>query len=89
MRRIIHWGLPEDIELYMYLQETGRAGRDGLSSIAGLYNVKNTYLHVEDSMKDYVSNRNLLCRQQLLLRDSMALIAIAIRVQPCDMSVYV
>ena len=69
MRRIIHWGLPEDIELYMYLQETGRAGRDGLSSIAVLYNVKNTYLHVEDSMKDYVSNRDLLCRQHLLLRD--------------------
>jgi len=27
--RIMHWGLPSDVELEEYIQETGRAGRDG------------------------------------------------------------
>lgn len=33
--QVIHWGPPDDIE--MYVQETGRAGRDGLCSRALLY----------------------------------------------------
>ena len=35
IRRVIHWGPPDIIE--SYLQETGRAGRDGLSSKATLF----------------------------------------------------
>ena len=35
VRHVIYWGSPEDIESYM--QETGRAGRDGLSSAAELF----------------------------------------------------
>jgi len=31
-RRVIHWGLPSDIE--EYVQESGRAGRDGLNAQA-------------------------------------------------------
>ena len=34
VRHIIHWGSPSDIE--MYLQETGRGGRDGLPATATL-----------------------------------------------------
>ena len=37
VRRIIHWGPHEDIE--MYLQETGRAGRDGSQACAILYRI--------------------------------------------------
>ena len=32
IRQIIHWGVPADAE--MYVQESGRAGRDGLQSCA-------------------------------------------------------
>ena len=35
VRQIVHWGVPEDIETYV--QETGRAGCDGLLSCAVLF----------------------------------------------------
>ena len=35
IRRIVHWGMPTTLE--EYVQETGRAGRDGQASIAILY----------------------------------------------------
>ncbi len=35
VRQIVHWGAPADIEAY--LQETGRAGRDGLQACAVLF----------------------------------------------------
>ncbi len=35
VRRIIHWGPSTDVE--QYVQETGRAGRDGLPVVAILY----------------------------------------------------
>ena len=33
IRQIVHVGLPDDIHSYMYIQETGRAGRDGQASL--------------------------------------------------------
>ena len=35
VRQVIHWGPPDDIE--MYVQETGRAGCDGLPACAVMY----------------------------------------------------
>ena len=35
VRRIVHWGPTCDVE--SYIQETGRAGRDGLQATATLY----------------------------------------------------
>ena len=35
IRKIIHWGPPGDLE--MYLQQTGRGGRDGEQCVAVLY----------------------------------------------------
>ena len=67
VRRVIHWGASTDIEAYM--QETGRAGRDGLPAEAILYVVtdpSNRFL--DESMKGYCKNKEE-CRRKLLLRD--------------------
>ena len=64
VRKIIHWGAPDDIEFY--LQETGRAGRDGLPASAILYPSGDTLHNTDTFMKDYISNRDK-CRRKLLL----------------------
>ena len=61
--RIIHWGLPSNTE--EYVQETGRAGRDGSDAEAILYRGK-TGRHASESMKAYSGNTDY-CRRRLLL----------------------
>lgn len=67
VRRVIHWGPSADVELY--LQETGRAGRDMLPSEAILYHGGEGVVarNLADDMKEYCVNRHL-CRRQLLLK---------------------
>ena len=65
VRQIIHWGPSGDIE--QYLQETGRAGRDGLEAFAVLYDVKLPGVVVEESMKLYCANK-VTCRRKILLQ---------------------
>ena len=64
IRHVIHWGPSGDIE--QYIQETGRAGRDGCPAEAVLYNTSLRGMEVEESMKTYCKN-NSKCRQTLLL----------------------
>ena len=59
IRYVIHWGSSTDVE--MYLQETGRAGRDGKQLIAILYNISGQY-HV-DLMKQYIKSKTEILLQ--------------------------
>ena len=55
VRRVLHWGSSPDIELY--LQETGRAGRDRHRSKAILYSIPSAANRfVEEDMNEYCKN---------------------------------
>lgn len=58
-------GLPDDI--CSYIQETGRAGRDGQLSLVTLLKAP-TYYPVDNDIKEYVSNTST-CRQDILFND--------------------
>ena len=59
IRRVIHRGLPSNIE---YVQESGRAGRDGLNSQAILYKGK-PGTAVQTLMEEYLKKENICCRK--------------------------
>ena len=62
IQQVIHWGSSSDLE--QYVQEIGRAGRDGSKSQAILmYGKSNRYL--KQSMKAYGENK-MKCRRLLL-----------------------
>lgn len=68
VRQIIHWGVPEDTE--MYLQESGRAGRDGKPSCALLFKSSRDMdkRFSSKEMIDYCTNKTI-CRRSILYRD--------------------
>ena len=68
VRFVVHWGPPANAEAY--LQETGRAGRDGTQAQAILYHGPGQLRKdmVEEHMIEYCRNTQV-CRRELLLRD--------------------
>ena len=64
VRQVIHFGPPVDIE--SHVQETGRAGRDGLPALALLL-IKPKRNREEESMINYISN-NTVCRRAQLFK---------------------
>ena len=67
VRRIIHWGASNDLEVY--LQETERAGKDGLQADAILFIVGHpSHRFLDEAMKEYCKNKEV-CRRQLVLKD--------------------
>ena len=65
IRTVIHWGAPGDIE--QYVQETGRAGRDGLQAEAIIHQGK-IGRHASQKIRKYIENISI-CRRVLLLGD--------------------
>lgn len=68
VKQIIHWGSSDSVEAY--IQETGRAGRDGDNATATLYYSKSDISKsstISDGMKMYCSNVHL-CRRKLLMK---------------------
>ena len=61
--QVIHVGLPAEIELYV--QESGRSGRNGQLTKAIL--LKNSSSHSSRAMKEYASNTQE-CRRMVLFR---------------------
>ena len=62
IRQIIHWGMPATLE--EYVQEVGRAGRDGNHSVGILYE-GNRAKNVSALAKEYEANSSV-CRRKLL-----------------------
>ena len=60
---MVSFGLPRDIE--SYIQETGRAGCDDLSSLATLIRKPTSGRIIETSMREYATNK-LSCRRDVL-----------------------
>ena len=66
VRQLIHWGVPDDAE--MYVQESGRAGRDRKSAFATLTKKAHGLRFTSKEMKDYCLNTDS-CRKLVLFSD--------------------
>ena len=66
VRQVIHLGAPDDTE--SYIQETGRAGRDGLPALATLINNKKNRKSMSEDIRKYMDNDEV-CRRDLLFEN--------------------
>lgn len=82
VRQVIHIAAPNDIE--SYVQETGRAGRDGPPALALLLS-KKTPRPLTRHMKDYLHNQEV-CRRDFLFRnfDRYSHVSLGVKCLCCD-----
>ena len=67
VHEIIHFGPPDDVE--SYIQETGRAGRNGLTAYVTLLKTKGWRRYTDDSMTTYMENTTQ-CRRYMLFHET-------------------
>ena len=65
VRKIIHYGVPHDLE--SYVQEVGRGGRDGKPCEAMLYYRPFHLAHCDEHMRSFVKNTEKKCRRQVIM----------------------
>ena len=69
IRQVVHVGSPYTVKAY--LQETGRAGRNGKPSVAHLYynnrDIGKNRVGMEDDMRQFCSSKDV-CLRNLLLK---------------------
>ena len=66
IRRVVHWGSPPDVEAYV--QETGRAGRDGLPATVELFSSVTTHGYTGENMKEFYTLNRDRCRRRYILQ---------------------
>ena len=66
VRQVVHFGPSSDIE--SYIQETGRAGRDGQLALALLLRKSPKGIALHQQMRQYVDN-STMCRRDTLFQD--------------------
>ena len=64
VERVCHFGIPDTVE--EYVQEIGRAGRDGRKSHGILYFKSYHLAHCDDSMKAFIRNPESKCRREMV-----------------------
>lgn len=69
IRQVFHWGAPSVTE--EYVQEVGRAGRDGEESVATIY-AGRVGRYASKEMKKYINN-STVCRRRLLFQDFLVI----------------
>ncbi|SMN01270.1 ATP-dependent DNA helicase RecQ [uncultured Candidatus Thioglobus sp.] len=88
IHQIFHWGSPSVKE--EYVQEVGRAGRDGEESVATIFSEK-VGKHTSREMKEYLEN-STVCRRRLLFQEFLSYSEKDITVREikcCDICKYV
>ena len=67
VHQVVHFGPPDNIEAY--IQENGRAGRDGQQSVAVIELINGELMvQVDDEMKEYGNNLDVCRRYKLFTK---------------------
>jgi len=79
--RTIHFGPPDDVETY--IQQTGRAGRNGKQSYCYLFIAKNQMRFCDKNMKIYCEN-TVTCRRDSLFSGFSSYKSLPLKCNCCD-----